>query len=96
MENASQYSSIRSTLMQRISLEVKNQRRADAECCHTLALKLKAIEARDSSRAEAKLSKVLSRETELRKELELLATQRGKLENSISLHEEMLDRKSVV
>ena len=45
MENASQYSSIRSTLMQRISLEVKNQRRADAECCHTLALKSEAIEA---------------------------------------------------
>jgi uncharacterized protein (DUF3084 family) len=34
----------------------------------------------------------LSRETELRKELELLATQRGKLENSISLHEEKLSQ----
>uniref|UniRef100_A0A2N9IRP5 Aminotransferase-like plant mobile domain-containing protein n=1 Tax=Fagus sylvatica TaxID=28930 RepID=A0A2N9IRP5_FAGSY len=34
--------------------------------------------------------KFLSKETELRKELELLATQRGKLENSISLHEEKL------
>uniref|UniRef100_A0A2N9H4X7 Aminotransferase-like plant mobile domain-containing protein n=1 Tax=Fagus sylvatica TaxID=28930 RepID=A0A2N9H4X7_FAGSY len=90
MENASQYSSIRSALTQRISLEVKNQRRADAERLHTLALKSEAIEARDSSIAEAELSKVLSRETELRKELELLVTQRGKLENSISLHEEKL------
>ena len=90
MENASQYSSIRSTLTQRISLEVKNQRCADAECCHTLALKLEAIEARDSSIAEVELSKVLSRETKLRKELELLVTQKGKLENSISLHEEKL------
>jgi hypothetical protein len=90
MENASQYSSIRSTLTQRISLEVKNQRCADAECRHTLALKLEAIEARDSSIAEAELFKVLSRETELRKQLELLVTQRGKLENSISLHEEKL------
>jgi peptidoglycan hydrolase CwlO-like protein len=90
MENASQYSSIRSTFTQRISLQVKNQRCADAECRHTLALKSEAIEARDSSIAEAELSKVLSRETELRKELELLVTQRGKLENSISLHEEKL------
>uniref|UniRef100_A0A2N9F7B1 Aminotransferase-like plant mobile domain-containing protein n=1 Tax=Fagus sylvatica TaxID=28930 RepID=A0A2N9F7B1_FAGSY len=90
MENASQYSSIRSALTQRISLEVKNQRCADAERLHTLALKSEAIEARDSSIAEAELSKVLSRETELRKELELLVTQRGKLENSISLHEEKL------
>uniref|UniRef100_A0A2N9GRV8 Aminotransferase-like plant mobile domain-containing protein n=1 Tax=Fagus sylvatica TaxID=28930 RepID=A0A2N9GRV8_FAGSY len=88
--NASQYSSIRSALKQRISLEVKNQRRADAERRYTLALKSEAIEARDSSIAEAELSKVLSRETELRKELELLVTQRGKLENSISLHEEKL------
>uniref|UniRef100_A0A2N9G5U8 Aminotransferase-like plant mobile domain-containing protein n=1 Tax=Fagus sylvatica TaxID=28930 RepID=A0A2N9G5U8_FAGSY len=70
--------------------EVKNQRRADAERRYTLALESEAIEARDSSRAEAELSKVLSKETELRKELELLATQRGKLENSISLHEEKL------
>jgi uncharacterized protein YqeY len=85
MENASQYSSIRSALTQRISLEVKNQRCADAERLHTLALKSEAIEARDSSIAEAELSKVLSRETKLRKELELLVTQRGKLENSISL-----------
>jgi hypothetical protein len=90
MENASQYSSIRSAFTQRISLEVKNQRRADAERRYTLALESEAIEARDSSRAEAELSKVLSKETELRKELELLATQRGKLENSISLHEEKL------
>ena len=90
MENTSQYSSIRSALTQRISLEVKNQRHADAKRRHTLALKSEAIEARDSSRAEAELSKVFSKETELRKELELLATQRGKLENSISLHEEML------
>jgi hypothetical protein len=90
MENASQYSSIRSAFTQRISLEVKNQRRADAEHRYTLALESEAIEARDSSRAEAELSKVLSKETELRKELELLATQRGKLENSISLHEEKL------
>uniref|UniRef100_A0A2N9GQD5 Aminotransferase-like plant mobile domain-containing protein n=1 Tax=Fagus sylvatica TaxID=28930 RepID=A0A2N9GQD5_FAGSY len=90
MENTSQYSSIRSALKQRVSLEVKNQRRADTERRHTLALKSEAIEARDSSIAEAELSKVLSRETELRKELELLVTQRGKLENSISLHEEKL------
>ena len=90
MENASQYSSIRSALKQRVSLEVKNQRRADAERRHTLALKSEAIEAKDSSIAEVELSKVLSRETELRKELELLVTQRGKLENSISLHEEKL------
>jgi chromosome segregation ATPase len=90
MENASQYSSIRFAFMQRMSLEVKNQRRADAERRYTLALESEAIEARDSSRAEAELSKVLSKETELRKELELLATQRGKLENSISLHEEKL------
>uniref|UniRef100_A0A2N9EEV8 Aminotransferase-like plant mobile domain-containing protein n=1 Tax=Fagus sylvatica TaxID=28930 RepID=A0A2N9EEV8_FAGSY len=90
MENASQYSSIRSAFTQRISLEVKNQRRADAEIRYTLALESEAIEARDSGRAEAELSKVLSKETELRKELELLATQRGKLENSISLHEEKL------
>uniref|UniRef100_A0A2N9GIT9 Aminotransferase-like plant mobile domain-containing protein n=1 Tax=Fagus sylvatica TaxID=28930 RepID=A0A2N9GIT9_FAGSY len=90
MENASQYSSIRSAFTQRISLEVKNQRRADAERRYTLALESEAIEARDSSRAEAELSKVFSKETELRKELELLATQRGKLENSISLHEEKL------
>jgi hypothetical protein len=74
MENASQYSSIRSALMQRISLEVKNQRRTDAECRYTLALKSEAIKARDSSKAEAELSKVLSRKIELRKELELLAT----------------------
>uniref|UniRef100_A0A2N9I0J9 Uncharacterized protein n=1 Tax=Fagus sylvatica TaxID=28930 RepID=A0A2N9I0J9_FAGSY len=78
MENASQYSSIRSAFTQRISLEVKNQRRADAERRYTLALESEAIEARDSGRAEAELSKVLSKETELRKELELLATQRGK------------------
>uniref|UniRef100_A0A2N9H6S8 Aminotransferase-like plant mobile domain-containing protein n=1 Tax=Fagus sylvatica TaxID=28930 RepID=A0A2N9H6S8_FAGSY len=39
MENASQYSSIRYVLTQRISLKVKNQRRADAERHHTLALK---------------------------------------------------------
>ena len=90
MENASQYSSIRSALKQRVSLEVKNQRRADAERRHTLALKSEAIKARDSNIAKVELSKVLSRETELRKELELLVTQRGKLENSISLHEEML------
>ena len=70
MENASQYSSIRSALKQRVSLEVKNQRRIDAERRHTLALKSEAIEARDSSIAEAELSKVLSRETELRKELD--------------------------
>ena len=31
----------------------------------------------------------------MRKELELLATQRGKLENSISLHEEMLPQLQV-
>ena len=90
MENASQYSSIRSALKQRISLEVKDQRRAEAERLHTLALKSEAIEARDSSIAKTELSKVLSREIELRKELELLVTQRGKLENSISLHEEKL------
>jgi hypothetical protein len=90
MENASQYSSIRSAFTQRISLEVKNQRRADAERRYTLALESEAIEARDSGRAEAELSKVLSKETKLKKELELLATQRGKLENSISLHEEKL------
>jgi hypothetical protein len=92
MENASQYSSIRSAFTQRISLEVKNQRRADAERRYTFALESEAIEARDSSRAEAELSKVLSKEAELRKELELLATQRGKLENSISLHEEKLQQ----
>ena len=90
MENASQYSSIRSALTQRISLKVKNQRRADAERRHTLALKSEAIKARDSNIAEVELSKVLSRETELRKELELLVMQRGKLKNSISLHEEKL------
>ena len=82
--------------MQRISLEVKNQRCADAECRHTLALKSEVIEARDSSIAEAELSKVLSRETELRKELKLLVTQRGKLENSISLHEEKLPQLQAV
>ena len=92
MEDASQYSSIRSALKQRISLEVKNQRRTDVERHHTLALKSEAIEARDSSIAEAELSKVLSRETELRKELEFLVTQRGKLENSISLHKEKLQQ----
>ena len=74
MENASQYSSIRSALTQKISLEVKNQRRADAECRYTLALKSEAIDARDSSKAEAEPSKVLSRKIELRKELELLVT----------------------
>ena len=96
MENASQYSSIRSALKQRVSLEVKNQRRADAKRRHTLALKSEAIEAKDSSIAEVELSKVLSRETELRKELELLVTQRGKLENSISLHEEKLPQLQAV
>ena len=55
-----------------------------------LALESEAIEARDSSRAEAELSKVLSKETELRKELELLATQKEELGNSISLHKEKL------
>jgi hypothetical protein len=90
MKDASKYSSIRSALTQRISLEVKNQRRVDAERRHTLALKSEAIEARDSSIAESELSKVLSKETELRKELKLLATQRGKLKNSISLQEEKL------
>jgi hypothetical protein len=90
MENASQYSSIRSALTQKISLEVRNQRRAYAERHHTLALKSEAIEARDSNIAEVELSKVFLRETELRKELELLVMQRGKLKNSISLHEEKL------
>ena len=74
MENASQYSSIRSAFTQRISLEVKNQRHADAERRYTLALESEAIKVRDSGRAKAELSKVLSKETELRKELELLAT----------------------
>jgi hypothetical protein len=74
MENTFQYSSICFALTQRISLEVKNQRCADAERCQTLALKSEAIEARDTSIVEAELSKVLSRETELRKELELLVT----------------------
>ena len=39
-----------------------------------LALESEAIEARDNSRAKAELSKVLSKETKLKKELELLAT----------------------